>query len=72
MSMKFRVACVFLFGMGLGAAAVASVPPPSITPQMAACVAASCTGLSGSAYSACFSCCVHTGGNGPCPAGGVN
>lgn len=54
MSKKLIATCVFLFGMGLGAAATAG---PGITEEMADCIY-QCK-LAGGTQTACWACCVN-------------
>ncbi|WP_146209691.1 hypothetical protein [Vitiosangium sp. GDMCC 1.1324] len=63
MKKNLLAASVFLFGLGLGGAAAASSggtpggSPPSITPEMAACIYA-CEQAGGD-HDVCWACCVR-------------
>jgi hypothetical protein len=60
MKKNLIVASLFLFGLGLGGAsarAAASAQAPSITPEMAQCIA-SCQDAGGT-RTACWDCCVR-------------
>ena len=55
MSKKWIAASLFVFGLGLGASAVTSAP--SITPEMARCIANCEAGGGNATY--CWNCCVR-------------
>ncbi|GMU03990.1 hypothetical protein [Corallococcus caeni] len=63
MKRKLLTASVFLFGLVLGGASASAsspskdAPVPSITPEMAACIADCQSG--GQTFEACWACCVR-------------